>query len=127
MSSYKRYNLPNKDTDNHYDFDLGDEWYVEGEWCYYSDYRIKLDGPATGWETVQLYQQIPGVTDGAYIYYITNRLIKAKPDGSGQVELDGATDYFIDIWKVENGWVYYQKNDTSYRIRTDGSVREVRE
>lgn len=95
---------------NHYDFKVQDGWAV------YSNYKIQIQTPADGLEKVVLLEN----TDEDWIYYTSNRLIKAKPDGSKQIVLDDIDDFWYQINKIENGKIYYQKGNNQYRIDIDG-------
>ena len=86
----------------------------------YDNYKIELGNPADGLEKVVLLED----TDAEWIYYTTNRLIKAKPDGSEQVVLDDIDDFWYSINKIENGWIYYQKGNDLYKIDIDGNHKE---
>ena len=96
--------------ENHYDFKVQDGWAV------YSNYKIQIQTPADGLEKVVLLEN----TDEDWIYYTSNRLIKAKPDGSKQIVLDDIDDFWYQINKIENGKIYYQKGNNQYRIDIDG-------
>jgi len=48
-------------------------------------------------------------------------LIKAKPDGTEQVVLDGVDDFWYQIDKIEGGWIYYQKGNDKYKIDINGN------
>lgn len=47
--------------------------------------------------------------------------MKARKDGSEPMELDGVDDYWYEVHKVEDGWIYYNKGGMPYKIRTDGT------
>lgn len=94
--------------------------YIEDGWAMYDNYKIELGNPADGLEKVVLLED----TDAEWIYYTTNRLIKAKPDGSEQVVLDDIDDFWYSINKIENGWIYYQKGNDLYKIDIDGNHKE---
>lgn len=71
--------------------------HIEDGWAMYDNYKIELGNPADGLEKVVLLED----TDAEWIYYTTNRLIKAKPDGSEQVVLDDIDDFWYSINKIE--------------------------
>lgn len=93
---------------------------IEDGWAIYNNYKIEMGNPADGLEKVVLLED----TDAEWIYYTSNRLIKAKPDGSEQVILDDTDDFWYQIYKIENGWIYYQKGNDLYKIDTDGNHKE---
>lgn len=78
---------------------------MQDGWAVYSNYKIQIQTPADGLEKVVLLEN----TDEDWIYYTSNRLIKAKPDGSKQIVLDDIDDFWYQINKIENGKIYYQK------------------
>lgn len=94
--------------------------HIEDGWVVYDNYKIKMGNPADGLEKVVLLED----TDAEWIYYTSNRLIKAKPDGSEYVVLDDVGDFRYQINKVENGWIYYQKDNDLYKIDTDGNHKQ---
>ncbi len=83
---------------------------------------MELGEPADGYEKIVC----KDIGDNDWIYYVTNRLMKARRDGSEQIELDGVDDYDYHIEKVEGDWIYYIKGGVKYRIRTDGTGKEKR-
>ena len=102
-----------------FDFQIVDEKYI------YYTYRhdtvgVGLGAPADGYEKIVC----KDIGDNDWIYYVTNRLMKARRDGSEQTELDGVDDYDYHIEKVEDDWIYYTKGGEKYRIRTDGTGKE---
>lgn len=96
--------------DSHYNVSIEDGWAI------YSNYKIQIGNPADGLEKVVLLDS----TDEDWIYYTSNRLIKAKPDGTEQVVLDDVDDFWYQIDKIEDGWIYYQKGNDKYKIDIDG-------
>lgn len=92
---------------------------VKDGWADNKYFQIGLGGPASGLEKVVF----NNVDKDQWIYYTSNRLIKARADGSEQIELDGPTEFFYTIDRVEDGWVYYTKDNNNYKIRTDGSEK----
>ena len=89
---------------------------IEDGWAIYTNYKIKIDDQADGLEKVVLLDK----TDEDWIYYTSNRLIKARPDGTGQVVLDGIDDFYYQIDKIEGKWIYYQKGEDKYKIDING-------
>lgn len=83
---------------------------VKNGWVVYSNYKVKIGNPADGLEKVVLLDD----TNSDWIYYTTNRLIKAKPDGSQKEILDSEDDYWYQIDKIQDGKIYYQKGDKKY-------------
>lgn len=94
--------------------------HIEDGWAIYDNYKIEMGNPADGLEKVVLLED----TDAEWIYYTSNRLIKAKPDGSEYVILDDTGDFWYQIYKVEDGWIYYQKDNDLYKIDTDGNHKQ---
>lgn len=93
-----------------------------GEWIYSEDkYRIKMGEPATGLEKVEFLVDI----DDEWIYYVTNRLIKAKPDGSEIIELDDMCDFDYSIYDIDSEWIYYYKHGEQYKIKKDGTSKTL--
>ncbi|MCM1326066.1 MAG: DUF5050 domain-containing protein [Bacteroidales bacterium] len=90
---------------------------VEDGWADYGDFKMELGAPADGTEKLVCNE----IGDNDYIYYVTNRLMKARRDGSERVELDGTCDYYYQIEKIEDDWIYYRKGGMPYKIRTDGT------
>ena len=70
---------------------------IEDGWAIYQNYKIQIGNPADGLEKVIL---LDG-TNKDWIYYTSNRLIKAKPDGTEQVVLDDENDFWYQIDKIE--------------------------
>ena len=98
----------------HFHFEVVDGWVDCGE------FKMELGAPADGYEKIVC----KDIGDNDWIYYVTNRLMKARRDGSEQTELDGVDDYWYVINKVEGDWIYYTKRGMEYRIRTDGTGKE---
>lgn len=94
--------------------------HIEDGWVIYDNYKIEMGNPADGLEKVVLLED----TDAEWIYYTSNRLIKAKPDGSEYVVLDDVGDFWYQINKVENGWIYYEKDNDLYKIDTNGNHKQ---
>lgn len=92
---------------------------VEDGWVDCGDFKMELGAPADGTEKI-VYKEIG---DNDYIYYVTNRLMKARKDGSEPMELDGVDDYWYEVHKVEGDWIYYNKGGMPYKIRTDGTEK----
>lgn len=92
------------------------EW-IEDGWAIYSNYKVQIGNQADGLEKVVLLDS----TDEDWIYYTSNMLIKAKPDGTEQVVLDGVDDFWYQIDKIEGGWIYYQKGNDKYKIDINGN------
>lgn len=90
---------------------------IEDGWAIYSNYKIQIGNRADGLEKVVLLDS----TDEDWIYYTSNMLIKAKPDGTEQVVLDGVDDFWYQIDKIEGGWIYYQKGNDKYKIDINGN------
>lgn len=90
---------------------------VEDGWVDCGDFKMELGAPADGTEKI-VYKEIG---DNDYIYYVTNRLMKARKDGSEPMELDDVCDYWYQIYRVEGDWIYYYKGGMPYKIRTDGT------
>ena len=99
---------------SHFEYKVADGWVDCGE------FKMELGAPADGYEKIVC----KDIGDNDWIYYVTNRLMKARRDGSEQTELDGVDDYWYVINKVEGGWIYYTKRGMEYRIRTDGTGKE---
>lgn len=89
----------------------------EDGWAIYSNYKVQIGNQADGLEKVVLLDS----TDEDWIYYTSNMLIKAKPDGTEQVVLDGVDDFWYQIDKIEGGWIYYQKGNDKYKIDINGN------
>lgn len=98
-------------TEGHFHFK------VEDGWVDYGDFKMELGAPADGTEKIVFKE----IGDNDYIYYVTNRLMKARKDGSEPMELDGVDDYWYEVHKVEGDWIYYNKGGKPYKIRTDGT------
>ena len=99
---------------SHFEYKVVDGWVDCGE------FKMELGAPADGYEKIVC----KDIGDNDWIYYVTNRLMKARRDGSEQTELDGVDDYWYEINKVEGDWIYYTKGGVKYRIRTDGTGKE---
>lgn len=100
---------------SHFDYKVVDGWVDCGT------FKMAIGEPADGYEEIVF----KDIGDNDWIYYVTNRLIKARKDGSERVELDGVDDYYYLIEKIEDDWIYYIKGGEAYRIRTDGSGKEA--
>lgn len=96
---------------NHFDVVVKDGWAI------YDNYKIEIEHPADGLEKVVLLENI----DAEWIYYTSNRLIKAKPDGSELVILDDKDDFWYKIDAIDEHWIYYQKGNDSYKIDINGN------
>ena len=90
---------------------------VKDGWAIYENYKIDIEHPADGLEKVVLLESI----DDEWIYYTSNRLIKARPDGSELVILDEKDDFWYEIDAIDDNWIYYQKGNDSYKIDIDGN------
>ena len=80
----------------HFHYKVVDGWVDCGE------FKMELGAPADGYEKIICND----IGDNGWIYYVTNRLMKARRDGSEQTELDGVDDYDYHIEKVEDDWIY---------------------
>lgn len=96
---------------SHFDYKVEDGWVDCGT------FKMELGEPANGYEKIVF----KDIGDNEWVYYVTNRLMKARKDGSERVELDGEDDYYYEIEKMEDGWIYYIKGGEKYKIREDGS------
>lgn len=95
---------------------------VKGDWVYGDTFRIKLGSPADGFEKVELLSADENDQDD-WIYYVTNRLIKARKDGSEQIELDGIDSYHYAIDIFNENWICYTKGGVKYKIKKDGTYK----
>ncbi|MEG0959995.1 MAG: DUF5050 domain-containing protein [Erysipelotrichaceae bacterium] len=103
---------------SHFDFE------VKGDWVYYGNsFKMKLGTPASGLEKIELLSETNNYEDD-YIYYITNRLIKAKKDGSSFIELDGIASHSYEIKNIDSDWIYYTKDAVKFKIKKDGTEKE---
>lgn len=93
---------------------------IEDGWAIYSNYKVKIDNQADGLEKVVLLES----TKDEWIYYTSNKLIKAKPDGTEQMVLDDEDDFQYEIGKIEDGWIYYNKGGDMYKIDINGNYKE---
>ncbi len=98
---------------SHFDYQVVDGWVDCGT------FKMELGAPADGFEKIVFCD----IGDNDWVYYVTNRLMKARRDGSERVELDGEDDYHYTIEKVEDDWIYYVKGGEKYKIKTDGSEK----
>lgn len=98
---------------SHFDFTVKDEW------AYGKNYRIRLGNPANGFEKIELLEECD---NDDWIYYVTNRLIKARKDGTEQIELDGVDSYDYQINNIDKEWVYYTKGGERYKIKKDATI-----
>lgn len=96
------------------------DYHVKDDWVYGDTFRIQLGNPANGFEKVELLIDIENIEDD-WIYYVTNRLIKARKDGSEQIELDGIDSYHYEINSIDEYWIYYTKGGVDYKIKKDGT------
>lgn len=65
-------------------------------------------------------------TDIDWLYYTTNQLIKAKPDGTSQIILDEEDSFGIKLinrWKVD----LLSKGKDKYKIDEDGNNKSLLE
>ena len=97
------------------------DYKVENGWIDCGDFKMVIGEPADGFEKIVF----KDIGDNDWVYYVTNRLIKARKDGSERVELDGEEDYYYHIERIEDDWIYYIKGVKKYKIRTDGSGKEL--
>jgi len=98
---------------------------IKDGYVYYRNIRIKLGEPADGSEEVQVIAPLYSDNDDGWLYYSTNKLYKARPNGSEQTVLAGDEDFWIYISKVDGEWIYYhyEWSPTYYKIRKDGSEK----
>lgn len=94
---------------------------IEDGWAVYSNYKIKIGGQADGLEKVVLLDN----TKEDWIYYTSNKLIKARPDGTEQVVLDDGHSTYFWIDRIEDGWIYYYNGDAMYKIDINGNNKEM--
>lgn len=97
------------------------EYKVVDGWVDCGTFKMELGEPADGFEKIVFYD----IGDNDWVYYATNRLMKARKDGSESVELDGEGDYYYTVEKIEDDWIYYRKGGEKYKIKTDGSGKEA--
>lgn len=90
--------------------------------------KLKLGDPASGLEEVILNKEYKF----DWIYYATNRLIKAKPNGSERIVLDELADYkkdgfdpYIDIDLIDDEWIYYTVSGIKYKIGKNGEEKTL--
>jgi len=122
-------------------FGYYDSWfyysYPENGGTYYGDglYRIRADG--TGKTKLLETEEISDPTrlrldfDNGWIYFAnaadSYTLYKIRTDGAEKLKLND--DEFSSVQAISDGWVYYRLNtaadECTYRIRTDGTGREV--
>ena len=100
---------------SHFDYKVDDGW-VDCD-----TFKMKVGEPADGYEEIVF----KDIGDNDWVYYVTNRLMKARKDGSERVELDGVDDYYYEIERIEDDWIYYIKGGEKFKIRTDGSGKEA--
>ena len=100
---------------SHFDYRVDDGW-VDCD-----TFKMKVGEPADGYEEIVF----KDIGDNDWVYYVTNRLMKARKDGSEIVELDGVDDYYYEIERIEDDWIYYIKGGEKYKIRTDGTGKEA--
>ncbi len=100
---------------SHFDYKVVDGWVDCGT------FKMELGEPADGYEKLVFND----IGDNDWVYYVTNRLMKARKDGSERTELDGEDDYHYTVEKIEDDWIYYIKGGEKYKIRTDGSGKEA--
>lgn len=100
---------------SHFDYKVEDGWVDCGT------FKMELGEPADGYEKIVF----KDIGDNDWVYYVTNRLMKARKDGSERVELDGTDDDYYEIEKIDGNWIYYIKGGERYKIRTDGSEKEA--
>ena len=113
----------------HFNYRVIDEWvycyskdWKNGEWIdKIPQFRIKMVENATGLEPIEFLIDI----DEEWVYYITNRLIKAKTDGSELIVLDDIEDVNYFITKIDDDWIYYRKLNDMYKIKKDGSSKTL--
>lgn len=113
----------------HFNYRVIDEWvycyskdWKNGEWIdKIPQFRIKMVENATGLEPIEFLIDI----DEEWVYYITNRLIKAKTDGSELIVLDDIEDVNYFITKIDDDWIYYHKLNDMYKIKKDGSSKTL--
>jgi len=100
---------------------------IRNGYVYYENIRIKLGEPADGMEKVQVTAPLNIDYDDGWLYYATNRLIKARPDGNEQTVLDGDANTWIYIQRVDDDWIYYHQQAQEhaipgfFKIRKDGT------
>lgn len=94
---------------------------VEDGWVDCGTFKMEIGEPADGFEEIVF----KDIGDNDWVYYVTNRLIKARKDGSERIELDGVDDYHYEIESIEDDWIYYIKGGEKFKIRTDGSGKET--
>ena len=96
---------------------------IKDGWAIYKNYKIELQDQATGLEKVVMTDK----TDIDWLYYTTNQLIKAKPDGTSQIILDEEDSFWYQIDKIDGKWIYYQKGKDKYKIDEDGNNKSLLE
>lgn len=98
---------------------------IRDGYIYYDRVRVKLGEPADGMEEVQIITPIETDNDDGWLYYTTNRLFRAKPDGTQRTVLDGNESTWLGIGSVDGEWIYYLDNIRikHYKIRKDGSEK----
>lgn len=100
---------------NHFNFSICDNW------VNYNNYKVELGNPADGAETVVY----TGDKELEWIYYSTNKLYKARPDGTELTELDGAANFYYCVNEVKDGKIYYTKDNNQYVIDCDGTNKKI--
>lgn len=101
-------------SSSHFDFKISDGW-IE-----YDGFKTEIGNPANGFETLIK----TDMKEVEWIYYATNRLIKAKSDGSERIQLDDENEYRYEILSVKNKWIYYIKGNNKYKIKKDGTGKK---
>lgn len=93
----------------------------------YKNLQIQFSGEkASGLEKFILH----GNYKFEWIYYATNQLIKARPDGSEQIILDDSAKEYISkyhlsyhIDHIDDEWIYYYIGNLKYKIRLNGEEK----
>ena len=100
---------------SHFNFKIEDGCVI------YDDYYIEIDNEADGTERVVY----TGEESYDWIYYTSNRLIKARSDGSEMKELDSVCEYGYQIEEIKDGWIYYIKDNEKYRMTLEGEKKQL--
>lgn len=97
------------------------EFEIKDGFICYDDYKIEIGSPATGLEKVIYTKE----TDSEWLYYTSNKLIKARPDGSEQIVLDDTDTWWISFEKIEDEWIYYTIGNEHYKIDIYGDNKQI--
>ena len=105
--------------------DFREQFVISNGWVYVGNFRMRLGNPADGFEELQILSPSEDGHSEDWIFYITNRLIMARRDGTERIQLHYEEGFWGYVYNTDDEWIYFRSYlrlfPEFYKIRRDGS------